>query len=147
MSIRRALLIEDSDDDVVLIRRAFRRRGVVGHLSTAASAEEGLAWLEDPAHHSQLAVVMVDIGLPGMTGLECVAAIRARPELSTVPVVVLTTSDDPHDVSQAYAAGCSSFVRKPEEPRAFVDRVGCLFHYWLEVNRMPGEALVMPLGR
>lgn len=132
---RSVLLVEDSPDDAALVGRALRKAKIDCDLTVVHDARSGLDLLHHLAPSSLPAFVLVDLKMPGMDGEEFVRAIRADPQLAWLPVVVFTSSDEERDLARCYAAGASSYVRKPME--TFAATVSLLASYWLGVNEPP----------
>lgn len=132
------LLIEDNPDDVELTLRAFRRNGLRADIQVArdgVEAEDALfAGDADPP-----ALVLLDLKLPRLHGLEVLRALREHPQTSTIPVVVLTSSVEEEDLGAAYRLGANSYIRKPVEFGAFLDAVQQLGMYWLVLNQTPKD--------
>jgi len=139
------LLVEDNPDHEELIRRAFAERQPRVALAVARHGEEALDYLhrrgsyQDPSKSPRPRLILLDLRLPRVDGLEVLGEIKATPALRSMPVVVLTTSDSEHDVQRAYAQHANSYLVKPAEfsrIRELIDRVQ---GYWLDVNRLPGD--------
>ncbi len=131
------LLVEDTADDVMLTRRAFRRCGLA-EPDVASDGVAALAYLRGRAAGADLpALVLLDLKLPRLSGLELLRELRADPALRTVPVVVLTSSRHEGDIAAAYAAGANSYVVKPVEFAAFVEVVRAIDAFWLGVAVQP----------
>jgi len=134
------LLVEDNFDDIVLTRRAFRKAGIDAPLTVLEDGEQAVAYLgggapfEDRAAHPLPALILLDWKLPRRNGLEVLTWLRARDELATVPVVVLTSSKQEEDVQQAYRAGANSYLQKPVRFDAMIELVQRLHLYWLQTN-------------
>ena len=130
------LLVEDNPDDVLFTRRALRRNNISNHVVVAADGEEALAHLlpDDGGAGLRPALVLLDVNLPKIDGLEVLRRIRADARTAGVPVVVLTTSSEERDIVGSYRLGANSFVRKPVEFGEFVDATRVLGLYWLLVN-------------
>jgi two-component system response regulator len=129
------LLAEDNPDDVLLTRRAFAKIGYGDRIVSVADGEECLAALlpqEGPG--IKPALVLLDINLPKISGLDVLGRMRTDPRTWLVPVVVLTTSRERRDVLDCYLVGANSYVCKPVSFSDFVDLVRTLATYWLEVN-------------
>lgn len=134
------LLVEDNHDDVELTMLAFRRSRMANEILVAWNGEEALDYLfgtgayagRDPANAP--ALVLLDLKLPGLGGLDVLRRIRERPETKRIPVVILTTSDDEADVITGYNLGVNSYIRKPVDFSSFVGVVDQLGLYWLVVN-------------
>lgn len=133
--IRSILLVEDNPMDLDLTRRAFTRRRLANPLVVARDGAEALELLGDwPADQPLPAIVLLDLKLPKVDGLEVLRQIRAHPDLSTVPVVVLTTSIEDRDVQTAYKLGANSYIVKPVDFDKFTEVVGQVDLYWLVLN-------------
>ena len=130
------LLAEDNPDDVLLTRRAFAKNGFDNRILAVSDGEECLSLLL-PEHGEpglRPALLLLDINLPKIGGLDVLDRLRADERTSLLPVVVLTTSREPGDVLNCYLGGANSFVCKPVSFSSFVSMAGTLASYWLEVN-------------
>lgn len=129
------LLAEDNPDDVLLTRRAFTKNGFDNPIIAVPDGEACLAALL-PEHGPAVdpALVLLDINLPKIGGLEVLGRLRADPRTRTVPVVILTTSREQRDVLEGYRLGANSYVCKPVSFTTFVAVVRTLATYWLRVN-------------
>ncbi len=113
------LLVENSQDDILLILRAFQRAGVTRRIQAVTSGMDALAYLKGDVPYSDReryplpALVLLDIKMPGMDGFEVLAWIRRQWEFFQLPVVMLTNSDHIRDVNEAYHLGANSFLVKP----------------------------------
>jgi two-component system, response regulator len=129
------LLAEDNPDDVLLTRRAFSKNGFDNPIIAVPDGEACLAALLPAAGPAvQPALVLLDINLPKVGGLEVLDRLRADPRTRTVPVVILTTSREQRDVLEGYRLGANSYVCKPVSFTTFVAVVRTLATYWLRVN-------------
>ena len=129
------LLVEDNPDDALLTVRAFTKNRIRNEIVVATDGEQALLRLL-PADGERLrpALILLDIKLPKIDGLEVLRRIRDDDRTRTVPVVVLTTSNEERDVLSSYRMGANSFVRKPVVFEEFVSAVNALGVYWLIVN-------------
>lgn len=140
MNNKLVLLIEDNTDDERLTLRALRRNNVMNEVVVAYDGEEALDYLFGRGSYSgrdmetMPAVVILDLKLPKLDGLEVLKAIRADSRTSKLPVVVLTASDEPERVEECYASGANSFIKKPTDPAEFSEMVLQLGMYWLLLN-------------
>ena len=137
------LLIEDNPDDVLLTVRAFGKNHISNEVVVAIDGEQALNLLLPPeggAVHP--ALVLLDIKLPKIDGLEVLRRVRADDRTRSLPVVVLTTSNEERDIVDSYRLGANSFVRKPVVFEEFVKAVKVLGIYWLLVN----EPAPVPAG-
>ncbi|MGX6600888.1 response regulator [Micromonosporaceae bacterium Da 78-11] len=127
------LLVEDNPDDVLLTVRAFTKNHIKNALVVATDGEQALRLLhgDEPLRP---ALVLLDIKLPKIDGLEVLRRIRDDDRTRSLPVVVLTTSNEERDIVDSYRLGANSFVRKPVVFEEFVKAVNVLGVYWLLVN-------------
>ena len=133
------LLIEDNPDDVMLTMRAFAQNTIANKIVVASDGAAGLAHLlpEDGSEPLHPAVILLDLNLPKISGLELLRLIRANPRTQALPVVVLTTSAEERDIVESYRLGANSFVRKPVVFTEFVEATRVLGMYWLLFNQPP----------
>jgi CheY-like chemotaxis protein len=133
---RPILLVEDNPMDVDLTLRAFKRRRVTNTIHVARDGEEALAWLPRWAAGEQWpAVVLLDLKLPKVDGLEVLRQLKQHPTLCVIPVVVLTTSAQGADLQAAYQLGANSYIVKPVEFEKFMDVSEKVDLYWTVVNQ------------
>lgn len=130
------LLVEDNPLDQKLMLRALKRAGISARIVVLADGLEAVDFLLDP-DNGLPAVVLLDINLPRLDGLEVVRRVRAEERTRLVPIVMLTTSDEASDLERSYAFGANSFVRKPVDSEEFDEVIRQLSAYWLELNRLP----------
>lgn len=138
-------LVEDNPDDEALMLRAFAKNHIEGEIVVTRDGVEALDYLfgtaEGKPEARQLpAVVLLDLKLPRIDGLEVLRRIRADARTALLPVVVLTTSGEALDLQQAYNLGANSYIRKPVDFERFEQVVALLGRYWLEVNLAAGAA-------
>jgi CheY-like chemotaxis protein len=139
--LRSILLVEDNPMDVDLTRRAFARRKLANRLEVARDGMEALDFIARwDAGEPPPALVLLDINLPKLGGLEVLRQLRAHPRFGQLPVVVLTTSAEDVDVQTAYALGANSYIVKPVGFDKFVDVVGQVELYWMVLNKAPHPA-------
>jgi hypothetical protein len=132
------LLVEDNPMDVDLTLRAFKRRRVTNPVEVARDGEEALAWIPRwEAGEPTPAVILLDLKLPRVDGLEVLRQLKSHPTLRVIPVVVLTTSAEHGDVSTAYQLGANSYIVKPVEFEKFMDVSEKIDVYWTVVNQPP----------
>jgi CheY-like chemotaxis protein len=140
MTERTILLVEDNPDDEEFTLRAMRRAHVRNDIVVVRDGSEALDWLFGQGLHAgrdvaQLpAVVLLDLKLPKLSGIEVLRRIRADAQTRLVPVVVLTSSNEEEDMLDSYESGANSYVRKPVEFAAFADAVSKLGAYWMLLN-------------
>jgi len=128
------LLVEDNPDHVLLAKRALKLARVDGEMIVMSDGEQALAYLKGKSGSALPQVVLLDLGLPGMGGLEVLQQIRSDVQTHDLPVVILSTSDEISDKQQGYARGANSYILKPVEFKRFVHVVERLAEYWLELN-------------
>ena len=139
------LLVEDSADDEALTLRALSRNKIGNEVIVARDGEEALEWLfatgrhADRDHRQQPALVLLDLKLPKIDGLEVLRRIRERTETRLVPVVILTSSREEQDRLHGYLSGANSYIRKPIDFAHFVEAVRQVGLYWLVLNEPPPE--------
>ena len=136
------LLVEDDPDDVALTLRAFQKNGIRNEVVVVTDGEEALRFLRaDPAARPLPALILLDINLPKIRGLDVLRSLRADERTRYLPVVVHTTSNEERDIARGYELGANSYVRKPVDFEQFLESVRLLGLYWLLVNEpMPGPA-------
>lgn len=129
------LLVEDNPDDVDLTLRAFKRNKILNPIAIARDGVEALRLLfeENLVPH----VVLLDLKLPKVDGLEVLKRIRSTERTKLLPVVILTSSKEDRDLVDSYSLGANSYIRKPVDFTQFIDAVGRLGLYWLVTNEPP----------
>ena len=132
------LLIEDRLTDLDLTRRAFERRRLLNPIQVARDGEEALAYIERwEAGERPPVFILLDLGLPKISGLEVLRQFRNNPSSSSIPVVVLTTSAEDRDIEEAYKLGCNSYIVKPVEFNKFMEVAAQIEVYWCLLNTTP----------
>lgn len=143
MTQKKILLVEDNADDEALTIRALNKSKVANKIDVVRDGAEALDYLfctgayvdRDPFDLPQ--VILLDLKLPKVDGLEVLRRIRAEPPTRMLPVVILTSSKEDQDRISAYTSGANSYVRKPVDFNQFVDAIGNLGLYWLVLNEAP----------
>ena len=137
------LLVEDNPDDEALTLRALRKNNILNRVVVAHDGVEALDYLFAKGEHAgrdpdiQPQVVLLDLKLPKLDGLEVLKHIRADARTCLLPVVILTTSNEEKDIFSSYELGANSFIRKPVDFEQFMDAVKKLGMYWLLLNVAP----------
>jgi hypothetical protein len=132
------LLIEDRLTDLDLTRRAFERRRLLNPIQVARDGEQALAYIERWETGERPPVfILLDLGLPKISGLEVLRQLKNHPKSCGIPVVVLTTSAEDRDIDEAYKLGCNSYIVKPVEFTKFIDVAAQIEIYWCLLNRTP----------
>ncbi|HET8726827.1 MAG TPA: response regulator [Alphaproteobacteria bacterium] len=137
--IRPILLVEDNPDDEALTLRAFAKNNIRNEIVVAHDGVEALDMLFGRAGKAPLRpqVVLLDLKLPRVDGLDVLRQVRADAGTATLPIVVLTSSKEEQDVIAGYRLGCNSYVRKPVDFDQFVEAARQLGLYWLLLNHYP----------
>jgi CheY-like chemotaxis protein len=135
------LLVEDQASDAALMLRGFIKAGILNPVIQLRNGDEALAYLTgmkqygDRVRYPLPLLILMDISLPGMTGLALLQWMRQRRELRTIPVIVLSGSDDPKTIDSAYRAGASSYLIKTGDPEAIKRMTKAIGDYWLAFNQ------------
>jgi len=137
------LLVEDNPDDEILTLRAMKRNNIVNEVIVARDGEEALAYIFGigryagilPAEGPQ--VILLDLNLPKISGLEVLRRIREDERTALYPVVILTSSKEERDLIESYRLGANSYIRKPVDFKQFIEAVRQLGLYWLVLNEIP----------
>ena len=139
------LLVEDNADDEILTLRALKKNNILNPVTIARDGAEALDFLfctgnyRDRDESDMPILVLLDLKLPRIDGLEVLRRIRTDRRTRLLPVVVLTSSSEEQDIVQSYELGVNSYVRKPVEFEQFTKAVGLLGMYWLLVNESPNS--------
>ncbi len=140
MNPRSILLVEDDPSDVELTRRALRKSHLVNELVVAEDGQEALDRLLGGSAGELPALVLLDLKLPRVDGLEVLARIRSGRRTRRLPVVVLTSSKEEHDLAVSYDLGVNSYIRKPVDFPQFAEAIHEIGLYWLVLNEAPPSA-------
>ena len=145
MNIKTILLVEDNPQDEMLTLRALKKANLANRIDVARDGQQALDYLfrtggfADRDGPNLPSVVLLDISLPRLSGLEVLERLRADTRTELLPVVILTSSDEQKDRIKSYENGCNSFVQKPVDFAEFVETVARLGVYWLATNEPPPE--------
>ena len=137
------LLIEDSADDILLVRRAFLKANILNPLVVVRSGEEAMQYLAAEGEYSDRerfplpSIILLDLKLTGSSGFDVLEWIRSQPGLRTLRVIMLTSSDSTYDVDRAYKLGANSFIVKPVRFEALVEIMQSIRGYWLWYDTAP----------
>jgi CheY-like chemotaxis protein len=137
------LLVEDNPDHTELVRRALQEHRVLNTIQSVPDGEAALDYLfrrnayADPEHSPRPHVILLDLRLPRIDGLEVLRQIKADEALRAIPVVILTTSEAEKDMTRAYANHVNSYLIKPMDFNRFSQMMRDLGFYWLAWNRVP----------
>ncbi|MFZ5775562.1 MAG: response regulator [Thermodesulfobacteriota bacterium] len=139
------LLVEDNPDDELLTIRALQKNNILNRVVVARDGAEALDFLFGTGTHAgrdttvQPEVVLLDLNLPKLSGLEVLKRVREDQRTRLLPVVVLTTSNEDFDKIESYRLGCNSYIRKPVDFVQFSEAIRQLGVYWLVLNQTPPE--------
>lgn len=136
------VLVEDNPGDALITEEAFEQAKVAVNLVVCEDGPSAVSHLESTVGTGgppMPDLILLDLNLPGMSGLQVLEHIRANDDLKHIPVIVMTSSTAPEDVLAAYRAHANSFISKPVRPQEFLDAVKSLESYWLTVVRLPSE--------
>ena len=137
------LLADDSDSDLLLLRRAFDQMGINVLVHAVRDGAEAIAYLEGQGKYAMRAefplpeLLLLDLKMPMVNGFEVIQWVRAQPRLAGLRIVVLTTSGQVGDVDRAHRLGANSFLVKPVSFAEFKKTVEALVHYWLSLSKLP----------
>lgn len=135
------LLVEDNPNDIKLTERAFKKSNLTNKLAVVTDGEAALAYLfaksNDEYHNPLPVIILLDLKLPKIDGLEVLARIRAEERTRYMPVVILTSSREQEDLLKSYELGVNSYIRKPVDFNQFVEAVQTLGLYWAVLNESP----------
>lgn len=137
------LLIEDNEDDVELTKRAFHKQKIVNSMVIVTDGEEAIDFLHckgkfiDRDIYQIPTVILLDLNLPKIDGLDVLKEIRRDKYNKYTPVVILTSSQEERDLLRGYQLGANSYIRKPIDFLQFIDVVKNLGLYWMKLNQVP----------
>ena len=143
MSSKKILLVEDNTDDVLLTLRALQRANILNEVVVARDGAEALDYLMSEGQYAgrdvgdQPVVVLLDLKMPRMGGLEFLEKIRKVKALKFLPVVILTSSKEDRDIFESYNFGANSYIQKPVDFNQFVEAIRTMGLYWLVLNVSP----------
>jgi CheY-like chemotaxis protein len=128
------LLVEDDEVDVMNVRRAFKKNNIANPLFLAGNGIEALEQLRNGAIPRERRIILLDLNMPKMNGIEFLRELRADPELGSAPVIVLTTSNDERDRIEAYNLNVAGYILKPVTFTNFCEVMAALNKYWALVE-------------
>lgn len=137
------LLVEDNADDIQITRRGFSKSSVANQLTVVRDGEEALEYL---FHNGRYAgpgislvpdIVLLDLNLPRLNGIEVLQRIRSTERLQVLPVIMLTSSQREEDIMESYKSGSNTFITKPVQFSAFVQALKTIGEYWTDLARLP----------
>jgi CheY-like chemotaxis protein len=141
--LRTILLVEDESSDAALLLRGFEKAKVLNHIIHLTNGDEALGYLAgvrqyaDRRKYPLPALILLDLKLPGMTGIQLLQWMRVQGEIKRIPVVVLTSNDDPDTINAAYDLGANSYLVKPGNNAEIARMVEAIQRYWVKLNEPP----------
>jgi two-component system, chemotaxis family, response regulator Rcp1 len=135
------LLVEDNPGDVVLTREALRECRISNGIHVVGDGEKALAFLGREGEYRDAPrpdLILLDINLPRMNGIEVLGVIKSRPELMGIPVVILSSSSAEEDIIRAYGRHANCFITKPLDLAQFIKVMGAIEEFWFTVVKLPG---------
>jgi CheY-like chemotaxis protein len=146
------LLVEDNPDDVEITLRALRKHKLANHIEVARDGEEALDFLFCRGPHAARSfdhpprLVLLDLKLPKLDGIEVLRALKSDPRTRAIPVVILTASREEKDMVNGYKLGVNAYIQKPVDFKQFSDIVQSTGLFWLVVNQPPPRSAFAPPG-
>jgi len=130
------LLVENDELDVMSVRRAFKKNNILNPLYVAGNGVEALEMLRGtngdlPAYPAERRIILLDLNMPKMNGIEFLGVLREDPELRPIPVIVLTTSGEERDKIDAYKFNVAGYILKPVTVSSFIETIATLNKYWM----------------
>ncbi|EKD42702.1 MAG: response regulator receiver protein [uncultured bacterium] len=141
------LLVEDNPNDVELALHAFRKQNLTNQIFTVRDGEEALDFIFCTGAFKQRSsqkapkVILLDLKLPKISGLEVLKRIKSHQDTKTIPIVILTTSQEDRDVIESYKLGVNSYIIKPVDFTQFSESMRQIGLYWLLLNHLPSKTL------
>lgn len=142
METEHILLVEDNEGDVYLTREAFSELKVPIRLVVVSNGEEAIAYLDNIARSTMLtppAIILMDINLPKISGIEVLKYVKENQNLKHIPVIMLTTSSAQKDIMQSYQNHVNSYITKPIDLNEFLNVVSSIEHFWMHTNQLPPQ--------
>src|SRR5687767_6411570 len=139
------LMADDDADDRMLVKDAWEESRLLNELRFVEDGEELLDYLNQhgayaaPVEAPRPGLILLDLNMPRKDGREALAAIKANPELRSIPILILTTSQAEEDIMRVYDLGASSFITKPVTLESLVNMMKTLSHYWFEIVQLPSS--------
>jgi CheY-like chemotaxis protein len=135
------LLVEDNPADIKLTQVALKRTKISNNINVVRDGDEAISYLRKQGEHANAVrpdLILLDLNLPRKSGHETLLEIKSDEQLKTIPVVILTSSDDQHDISRTYSNHANSFITKPVDLAGFVEVVTSIENFWFTIVTLPG---------
>jgi CheY-like chemotaxis protein len=129
------LLVEDNEGDIVLTQEALKDGKIKNNITIARDGQEALDWLDSGVPLPDL--ILLDINLPKLNGLEVLTSIKTEPRLKSIPVIMLSTSDEQNDIMSSYNNYANCFITKPVDFNRFIDVVRTIETFWISIVKLP----------
>ena len=139
------LIVEDSPEDREAMSRSLRKAGLANPIYQCEDGDSALDFLHqrgefaDPEKAPRPSLILLDLTLPATDGREVLHVVKSNPELRRIPVVVMSSSKDTHDIEQAYDDGANSYITKPVDLDGLVQAIQCLKAFWFEIVVLPRD--------
>ncbi len=134
------LLVEDNEGDIILTLEAFKEAKIINSIDVVRDGELALRFLAKEGEFKDVEtpdLILLDINLPKIDGLEVLTSIKNDPKLSIIPVIILTTSDDERDILKSYQARANCYITKPVSYNSFMDVIKTLNDFWIRIVKLP----------
>ena len=140
--VKRILIVDDSPKDIELTISALGEKNLANEVAIAEDGEEALDYLYKRGKfvyydHGNPAVILLDIKMPKMNGIEVLKHIRSNPEFKSIPVIMVTSSGEERDLVESYKLGANAYVIKPVDIAQFIDAIKVLGQFWVVINQLP----------
>jgi CheY-like chemotaxis protein len=144
--VKRILIVDDSPKDVELVISALAEKNLANEVDIAEDGEEALDYLYRRGkfvdrENGNPTVILLDIKMPKMNGIEVLKHIRCTPEFKMIPIIMVTSSHEERDLVESYKLGANSYVVKPVDIVQFIDAIKTLGQYWVVINQLPPKHL------
>lgn len=143
------LLVEDNPDHVLIITRALKANNIVNEVRVAEDGQEAMDYLYHQGNYADAVsaprpgLILLDIKLPKLDGFEVLHRIKQDQSLKSIPVIMLTSSEQEVDIAKSYMGGANSYVSKPIQFAEFLEKVSKLELYWVMINKLPTESALI----
>lgn len=134
------LLVEDNEGDVILTLEALKEGRIKNSVNVVRDGEQAIFYLDKKEGYADAItpdLILLDINLPRIDGLEVLSYIKQSESLKTIPVVMLTTSSSRNDIQSAYASYANCYITKPVDFNKFMDVIGSIEHFWISLVKLP----------
>ena len=134
--MKNILIIEDNDDDILMIKRGFKKGRIGNDLHCVSNGKEGIDYLSDVAA-KEINLILLDLNMEVMNGFDFLMEREKKTSLKKIPVVILTSSNRQEDIERAYKLGANSYVEKPLDPDKFVKAILSIEDFWIYLAKTP----------